>query len=174
MQTTLLIMSGLPFSGKTTIAKQLSAALNIPLLSYDYDIYAKHKTEVPPGISPAKEFDIIEAIAREEIAKKLKRGQSIIYDDLCLEKDDRQKLTQLAKECEVKSILLYVDTPISVIEQRRKKNIELNNRNHISDDKLNLNISLLQPPLPDENAIMITPDTSVVEIVNAIKTRFEN
>ena len=152
MEPLLIIMSGLPFSGKSTIAQKLSKKLHIQILSYDHDIYAFHKSKVPPETSPAKEFEMIEAIAREQIAKKLNNGQSLIYDDLCLGQEDRQKLTALAKKCGVRSILVFLDTPLSAIEQRRKKNIEINNRNHLSDSKLRLDISLLQQPLPHENA----------------------
>lgn len=111
------------------------------------------------------------AIARKQIAAKLKAGQSLIYDDLCLEKEDRQKLTELAKKSHAKSILIYIDTLLSVIEQRRKKNIEVNNRKHITDSKLRLDKSLLQPPSLNENAIMVTPNTPITEIVNTIRTR---
>ncbi|MGH7203040.1 MAG: AAA family ATPase [Candidatus Levyibacteriota bacterium] len=172
MELLLIIMSGLPFSGKSTIAQQLSKELDIPILSYDHDVYAFHKSEVPSGTSPAKEFDMIEAIAREQIAKKLRNGQSLIYDDLCLELDDRHKLTELAKVCNAKSVLIYLDTPLLVIEQRRKSNNEKYNRNHISDSKLRLDVTLLQPPHQNENAVIVTPDTSIMEIVNAIQTHF--
>jgi predicted kinase len=172
MKSLLIIMSGLPFSGKTTIAQNLSRKLGIQLLSYDHDIYAHHKSEVPVGTSVAKEFNMIEAIAREQIARKLKEGKSLIYDDLCLEREDRQKLTDLAKECQAKSIIIFVDTPLSIIEHRRKKNREVINRNHISDTKLQLDISLLQQPLLNEDALMITPETSIAEIINTIHARF--
>lgn len=165
-------MSGLPFSGKSTITQQLRKKLDLQILSYDHDVYARHNSEVPSGTSPAKEFDMIEAIAREQIARRLKQGQSLIYDDLCLERTDRQKLTELAETCNAKPILIYVDTPRSVIEQRRKKNIEVKKRDHLKDSKLHLDMSLLQPPQPNENAIVITPDTSITEIVNAIRARF--
>jgi predicted kinase len=171
MKPLLIIMSGLPFSGKSTIAQQLSKELDIQILSYDDDVYAVHKSKVPPGTSPAKEFDMIEAIAREHIAEKLKSGQSLIYDDLCLDREDRLKLTNLANVCKAESILIYADTPLSLIEQRRKDNIKVNNRSHISDSKLHLDISLLQPPHQNENAIIVTPDTAITEIVSAIRAR---
>ena len=173
MKPVFLIMSELPFSGKSTIAQQLSKELQIQIVSYDHDIYDHHKKDVPIGTSPAKEFDMIEAIAREYLAKKLRDGQSLIYDDLCLEREDRLKLTKLAETCNAKSILIYVDIPLSVIEQRRKKNTEVNDRNHITDSKLRLDSSLLQPPTPNEEAILVTPDTSITEILNDIHAHFK-
>ena len=35
----LYILTGLPFSGKSTLAKKLAEALQIKVLSYDQDIY---------------------------------------------------------------------------------------------------------------------------------------
>jgi len=168
MKVILIIMMGLPFSGKSTLAQRLSEALYISILSYDNDIYAIYREKVPPGTSSAKEFDMIESIAREQISEKLISRQSLIYDDLCLEREDRQKLILLAQACNALPIFIHVDTPVAVIEQRRKSNIKLPNRNHLPSSKLKLDISLLQSPGPEENAIVVKPETSLKEILKAI------
>lgn len=63
MKPLLISLSGLPFSGKSTLAKKLATALSLPIISYDNDVYAKHKHEVSAGTSPADEFEMVQAIA---------------------------------------------------------------------------------------------------------------
>lgn len=63
MKPLLISLSGLPFSGKSTLAKKLATALYLPIISYDNDVYAKHKHEVSAGTSPADEFEMAQAIA---------------------------------------------------------------------------------------------------------------
>lgn len=167
----LIILSGLPFSGKSTLAKKLSETLGIKIVSYDHDIYAKHKDEVPPGTSPAKEYEIIQTIAREYLCSLLTKGESIIYDDLNLEKSDRQLLVELARHCNAQSYIIFVDTLLSVIEERRQANTKSPNRGHISEEKMQLNISLLQKPGPDEDAIYVKSGERLGELLNAIQQK---
>lgn len=169
MKPKLIVLSGLPFSGKSTLAKELSEALYIKILSYDHDVYAKHKDRVPSGTSPAKEYEIIQGIARDHLRSLLTKGESIIYDDLNLEKSDRQPLLELARQCNAKPYIIFVDTPLSVIEERRKANLQKPSRGHISEEKMQLNISLLQRPSPDENAIYFKTGDSVQDLLRMLR-----
>lgn len=171
MKPLLVVLSGLPFSGKSTLAKQLSEMLGLPILNYDSDVYAKHKHEVPEGASAAQEFELIEAIARKYLTKKLSVGNSLIYDDLGLQREDRYYIRQVAETCGAKYVLVFLDTPIEVIEKRRKANRGTNGREDIDTAKLQLDISLLEKPQADESAIIVYPGTPVERIVTAIQTR---
>src|SRR5690242_21318160 len=91
-------MCGLPFSGKSVLAEALSRELRIRLLSYDHGIYPVHSRQAPPGSSVAAEYDFVQDIARREIGTILARGESLIYDDLLLERDDRRKLAARSEE----------------------------------------------------------------------------
>lgn len=169
MKPKLIVLSGLPFSGKSTLAKKLSKTLGMRIVSYDHDIYAKHKDEVPPDTSPAKEYEIVQDIAREHLRSLLTKGESTIYDDLNLEKSDRQPLLELARQCNAKPYIIFVDTPLSVIEERRKANLQKPSRGHISEEKMQLNISLLQKPSPDGNAIYFRPGDSIGDLLKMLR-----
>src|SRR5260370_1519495 len=94
----LYMLTGLPFSGKSTLAKQLAEALQMKVLSYDHNIYEHYKDTVPAGTSKAEEFDRVQAIAREHLRALLERGESVIYDDLNLEESDRQRSEEHTSE----------------------------------------------------------------------------
>ncbi len=87
---TLIAMCGLPFSGKSVLATSLSHELGRGLLSYDYEIYLPHRHLVPPGSSVAAHRpSSCSAIGHRQIGAILAAGESLIYDDLLLERDDR-------------------------------------------------------------------------------------
>lgn len=170
MKPLLIALSGLPFSGKSTLAKDLATALDLSIVSYDNDIYAKHKHEVPNGTPAAEEFEMVQATARRHIAEKLRVGQSFIYDDLGLQKEERESIRGIADDFGARYILLFLDTPLGIIEQRRKNNNQSNVRGHIKDEKMALNISLLEKPDSDERAIVVRPGMSLDHIIAAIRS----
>jgi predicted kinase len=138
-------MCGLGFSGKSVLAWTLSQELGIRVLSYDDDIYPVHRHLVPPGSPPAAEYDVVQDIARAQIAAILAAGQSLIYDDLLLERDDRRKLASVAQPHRAELVLVYLDTPLAVISQRLAENARTGTRDGIPEAKLRLDASLLVP-----------------------------
>src|SRR5689334_894608 len=122
MKPVLYIMSGLSFSGKTTLAKQLIKPLHAELLSYDFDIWSVYKTTLPPDISKTDEWVTLETTARERIAALLEAGKNIIFDDLNVEKRDRDALRETAYASNAHSLVIYMDVPAEVAIERQKTN----------------------------------------------------
>jgi predicted kinase len=166
-------MCGLPFSGKSVLAGALSRELRIRLLSYDYEIYPAHSRRAPAGSSVAAEYDFVQDIARREIAAILASGQSLIYDDLLLKRDDRRKLASVAKARWAPFVLVYLDTPLSVIEERRAANSRARARISIPEAKMRLDASLLEPPEEAEQAIYVSPGYVLPEILAGVSARLK-
>jgi len=167
----LIAMCGLPFSGKSVLAKALSRELRIRLLSYDYGIYPVHSRQAPAGSSVAAEYDFVQDIARREIGTILARGESLIYDDLLLERDDRRKLAAVAKAHWADLVLIYLDTPLPVIEERRAANSGTRRRTSIPEADMRLDVSLLEPPQEAERAIYVSPDYVLAEVLARVSAR---
>jgi len=163
-------MSGLSFSGKTTLAKKLTEPLNAQLLSYDLDIWTHHKPTLPKDISKLEEWEIIEAKARQYIAKLLKQGKNVIYDDLSVEQRDRELLRKTAKKYNSSSLVIFMNTPASVAIARQKKNDKSKERGLTSENNMQLVMSQLQTPRHDESAVIVNPDDMLEEIVSRIKS----
>lgn len=164
-------MSGLSFSGKTTLAKRLVEPLNAQLLSYDHDIWVVYKPTLPPDISKTDEWNIVEAKAREHIAALLEAGKNVIFDDLSVEKRDRDELRQTAEACGADALIIYMDVPAEVAIARQKQNEVTKERGLTSDGNMQLVISQLQPPSEDENAVIIKSDYKLNEVVTQIKNK---
>jgi predicted kinase len=167
----LIAMCGLPFSGKSVLAGALSRELRIRVLSYDYGIYPVHSRQAPAGSSVAAEYDFVQDIARREIGAILASGESLIYDDLLLERDDRRKLAIVAKAHWADLVLVYLDTPLSVIDERRAANSRTRTRTSVPEAMMRLGISLLEPPEDGERAIYVGPDYVLPEILAKVSAR---
>jgi predicted kinase len=167
----LIAMCGLPFSGKSVLAGALARELRIRLLSYDDDLYPVHRRRAPAGSSAAAEYDFVQAIARREIAAVLAGGESLIYDDLLLAREDRRKLAAVAKAHWSDLVLVYLDTPPSVIEERRSANSRTRSRTSVPDGNIRTDISLLEPPADAERAIYVSPGYVLPEVLAAVSAR---
>ena len=165
----LIAMCGLPFAGKSVLAGALSRELRIRLLSCDLDIYPVYSRLVPTGSSVAAEYDFVQDIARREIGAILASGESLIYDDLLLVRDDRRKLAAVAEAHWADHVLVYLDTPLSVIDERRAANSRT--RTSVPEANMRLDISLLEPPEDAERAIYVSPDYVLPEVLARISAR---
>jgi predicted kinase len=167
----LIAMCGLPFSGKSVLAGALSRELRIRMLSYDYGVYPVHSRLAPAGSSVAGEYDFVQDIARREIGAILASGESLIYDDLLLERDDRRKLAAVAEAHLADLVLVYLDTPLSVIEERRAANSRTRTRTSIPEAMMRLDVTLLEPPGDGERAIYVSPDYVLPEVLAKVSAR---
>ena len=56
----------------------------------------------------AAEYDFVQDIARRQIGALLAARESLIYDDLLLERDDRRKLAAMAHHNRADLVLVYL------------------------------------------------------------------
>jgi predicted kinase len=164
-------MCGLPFAGKSVLARSLSHELGIRLLSYDFEIYLPHRHLVPPGSSVAAEYDFVQDIARRQIGAFLAAGESLIYDDLLLGRDDRRKLAAVARHHRADFVLVYLDTPLEVIDQRQEENARTRTRHSVPEGEMRLEASLLEPPDATEQAISVRPGDDLTDVLTRISAR---
>jgi predicted kinase len=167
----LIAMCGLPFSGKSVLAGALSRELRIRLLSYDTEIYLAHRHLVPAGSSPAAQYDFIQGVGRRQVGEILATGTSLIYDDLLLGRGDRRKLAGVAEHYRARLVLVYLDTPLEEIEKRREENSRTRARPSVPEGVVELDASLLEPPLDSEQPVRVRPDDVLPEILARIQSR---
>src|ERR1700750_2799817 len=164
-------MCGLPFSGKSVLAEALSRELRIRLLSYDHGSYPVHRRSGPAGSSVVGEYDFVQAIARREIGAILAGGESLIYDALLLQREDRRKLAAVAEAHWARFVLVYLDTPLPVIDERRAANSRTRARTSVPEGKMRTDISLLAPPEETERAVYVSPGYVLPEILAKVTDR---
>jgi predicted kinase len=162
-------MCGLPFAGKSVLAAALSRELRIRLLSFDLDFYPASSRLAPPGSTVAAVQKFVQDAAFREVGASLARGDSLIYDDLLLERDDRRKLAAVAETHWTSFVLVYLDTPVPVIEERRTAHTR--RRASIPEATLRQGIALLEPPEDAERPIRVGPDYVLPEVLAWVSAR---
>ena len=115
-EPTLIVVSGLPGTGKTYFCNQLAERLPFVILESD----ALRKTLFPsPSYSPKENAHLFRAIHRL-IETLLKRGISLILDATNLSEAKREYLYNIAERLDVKLILVRVEAPPQVVYERLK------------------------------------------------------
>ena len=66
-------------------------------------------------------------------------------------------------------MLVYLDTPLAVIEERRTENSRTRARTSVPDAKIRTDMSLLDPPEEAEHAIRVSPGYVLPEVLAQVR-----
>jgi len=111
-----IVVSGLPGTGKSYFCSKLAERL--PLLILESD--ALRKTLFPsPGYSPEENSRLFQA-CHLLIERLLKKGIPLILDATNLSERYRERLYNIADRLDVRLILVRVEAPAEVVQERLK------------------------------------------------------
>ena len=167
----LLIMCGLPSSGKTTISKNVASLLEdkhgITTMVISSDDFRDMLSYSSQGFKPEREASV-KALYEKAIATGLENGFLVISDDLNYYKSMRSELRQIAKRSGSDYDIVFVDTPV---EQALKWNQERGSP--IPSSLIEEINQKLDPPKGDYKwdtpLVVVDPSKqSIEEIANAI------
>lgn len=157
----ILMLIGLPGSGKSFFARQFSDMFGAPMVSFDrikYELFEK------PQLSPAEQ-DIVRRIALYQMDELVKTHRSFIVDGGAATLQERQKLEHLAKTNGYGTLLIWVQTDDNTCRLRATKR----NPKRSADDAIS-------PSLTDaiwaEQAKRFTPPTKEPYMVISGKHAF--
>jgi predicted kinase len=112
----LIVMSGLPGSGKSTIAECVAARLKIPLLSVD----PIESAIVKAGVTKSFETGLAAYLVAETLAsEQLKLGNSVIVDAVNAEEEGKNIWRSLADRYELELVILDVFVSDQVLHKKR-------------------------------------------------------
>ncbi len=162
-KTTLYIFCGLPFSGKTTLANAIRNKANLVFVSIDDIKIARGFTWTEDENISAEEWQEIFADACQKTKNALKTGRSVLYDSANQTLESRDKLRQIAKECGAEAIVIFMNIPEKIVEERWQNNRETAKRFHLPERFFRAAFSNYEPPAKDENIIVFHADDSAIE-----------
>jgi len=158
MKPELIVLCGLAFSGKSTIARRVAAELGAELISYD-------------AINAARGFDGGTVMDDSEWEKTglmaastahaiLASGRSVVVDDTFSHRFLRQRFAAVAAAAGGSFVLLFVDTSLDVIEARIAENARAQEqghaaRHHIAPDVFAHHRERFEFPRDDERPVRL-------------------
>jgi predicted kinase len=154
-------MCGLSFSGKTTLAKAISSAVDAEYIGLD-DINAERGLRGGDGI-PGEEWEKTSRIAVQRVGLMLSAGRDVVLDDTLCFRWLRNRYAEAARQHAAPFVLIYVSTPLSEIYKAMARNDVVGQRSPIRADVFEDHMSRFETPSADEQALVFSRDVPVQE-----------
>ncbi|WP_349370192.1 ATP-binding protein [Salinarimonas sp.] len=158
-------MCGLAFSGKSTVARRLAAALDLALISLD--AINDERGFDGGGVIDDSEWERTSHLAMDRLARALAAGRSALVDDTFAMRFLRDRARRVAEAHDARFVLIHVETPIETIQARRRRNDETRARMAITDAVFDDHVARFEPPGPDEPVLRIASEADLAALIAA-------
>jgi predicted kinase len=155
----LIATCGLAFSGKSTIAAKVAAALDAELISYDA-INVQRGFDGGKVIADA-EWEKTSLMAAGSAREAIANGRGVVVDDTFSHRFLRDRFRAVARAAGVPFTLLFVDTPLPVIEARIADNARTRQRAHIEPEVFAHHRDRFQFPADDEAPVRLSNEADL-------------
>lgn len=142
-------MCGLPYSGKTVLAKKLHKKYGWRIVEID-EIKMRHGFADIWQDMKIEDWNEIFNESFEIVRNQLGAGRSIIYDSANLTRESRDKLRNIAKEFDVETKIVFLGISVEEMESRWQENKKKKHRHHLPEWAIRAAIETYQPPTTDE------------------------
>ena len=154
----LVILVGLPYSGKSTFAEKI--------LKHNFVHFWATKIKKQHKLND-KEF--LE-LSKEIIEELLSKNFNVVFDFLNHKNEQRNNFYSIAEKMHKKVFVVYLDTPKNIILERQASVVEDIGRTNISTDIINEIESEFEIPV-GENIFTIKNDGDFDTFLNLIRTQ---
>jgi predicted kinase len=148
--TKLVIVCGLSFGGKSTLARAIRERLGHREVDVDVTKVRLHGEDVQDDDLNQDQWDGIYAATDAEMAELLAAGVSVVDGSRNFRRFERDRARAIAERAGVPLLTVYVDTPAEVARERRARNAAAPTRAHMTAAGLEEIIGLFEPPAADE------------------------
>ncbi|MGH2352188.1 MAG: AAA family ATPase [Chloroflexota bacterium] len=164
-QPTLYILCGLPFAGKTTLARKLVSRFGLSRVAID-DINTERGVWVDEaGLSPAEWARTYDEAYRR-IDHLLSQEKSVVDDSVNHTRELRDWLRAIAVRHGARTVVIYVDVPPAEARRRWLENRRTATRNDVRDDDFAQVVDKFEPPAADESTLRYNGTVSLDEWID--------
>lgn len=103
----LYLLCGIPFSGKTTLAKEIVRKLGYTRIDLDDIKFELHGTDVKDEELKQEDWDVIYQEMYKRIKTSLKEGQTVIHDTGNFTKYERGLVRKIADKLNIPTITIF-------------------------------------------------------------------
>lgn len=160
-EQTLYILCGEAFAGKSTLAKKIKDYYDAKIVGRDQVYFACEEILVLESTSDEDDdllWKNMWPLVIQGVKNHLMLGNSVVVDDNCLYLRQRDELRSVAKECNVKSILIYLDTPNEVLKKRKELNKVSKTRHDVPSEWMVEDAQAFERPTDNEKPIPFNSD----------------
>jgi len=155
----LYIMTGLPYSGKTTLVKELIKKIDCKVVSVDKILEQKDLWKEKHPTQENWEMAYLEACKRVE--NYLINGENVIFDEANLLYSQRENLRKMAQNLGVETKLIYVKIDKNEVLKRWQENLKIKNRNQLNEKFLKKAFDLFEEPKTEEKFIAYNQEEDI-------------
>jgi predicted kinase len=148
----LTFLCGLPFAGKSSLARVLATHTGARLISLDGINDERELGLAGEDISP-DQWDVTYAIAYQRVAATLAAGESVIYDDTNFLRAQRDAVRAIAAHAGATARLIWVTTSEATARARWLANHQSGARFDVRDQDFAYVATRFAAPSPDEDAL---------------------
>lgn len=130
----LIMLSGLPGTGKSYLARRLSERLRTPVIETDF----VRKTLFPQPSYSADESAIVHWVSRLLMRKLLARGVPVILDATNLIERQREMVYHVAEQAGARLVIVQTVAPEEVVRARLERRLTQRDPEDISDATWNV------------------------------------
>lgn len=153
-KTTLYIMTGLPYAGKTMLRNVLVKRFDFNVVSLD-EIIAERKHKIE-RMSPA-DWNSAYQEAYNRLEKLLADGKTAIFDSCNLYRHERDGAKRVAENAGANCKLIYINTPPAEVRKKWLINQQTGERSSLEEDFFDMTIRIFEKPAPEENPVIYSP-----------------
>jgi predicted kinase len=148
----LYIVFGLPFSGKSTLVRELVRQRGCVVIDIDAINTARGVGIAGASITP-EDWAISFAAARAQLDTALAAGDSVAYDGHVWSRAQRDEFRTLAQLAGADVTSIYLDTPEAIVRKRMLANRHTAQRFDVPDDLFAQAVALMESPDEEERVM---------------------
>jgi predicted kinase len=163
---TLLLLCGRPFSGKSWLAARLADGWGAAPVSFDA-INAERGLHGGDGL-PVAEWAATLEIAKERARGLLRERELVVVDDTLCFRWMRDAFRELAASAGARAVLVYLDPPGPVLQQRMAGNARTRQRRDIQPSVLTEHLATFETPTAEEAPTVLRSPEEIAAWLEAL------
>ncbi len=160
------LLVGFPYSGKTTLAKELVKEFNFVHINLDQLKWNLGYTDVGDDGVPDEAWKKIFNKADELVVKYLKEGKNVVNEYAWITKEWRDRARKVASDHGFETKLIYIKLPKEEIKKRWLENSKTKNRFHWPKEEFERMFTEFEEPTANENIIYYDGDIPLKDWFN--------
>jgi predicted kinase len=151
----LIVVCGVPFAGKTTLAGELRARFDLAHVDVDETKIRLYGDAVRDADLTQTDWDRIYRETDREIAAHLMSGRSVVDASRNFRKSERALAKRIADQDRAQLVTIFVDTPEDVVRQRLLENRRTWARHDVMDQVFEEILRAMEPPTSEEDPLIL-------------------